>query len=77
MVTVKVVCPFCRQTIEYNHEEDGAWGIVSQWDFAVVELTAHDKGKIHQHISENHTQEEILQHQKNTVEQLQKRVNRG
>lgn len=44
MITVKVACPVCSQTLTYEHREDEAWGTIGLLDFGIVELTAHDKG---------------------------------
>jgi hypothetical protein len=55
MVTVKVACPVCSQTLTYEHQEGEAWGCVGLTDFGIVELTAHDKGQvIGPHMREHH-----------------------
>jgi hypothetical protein len=45
-ITVKVACPVCGARLEYQHEESEAWGVVSLTDYGIVELTAHDKGRV-------------------------------
>ncbi len=75
MVTVKVKCPMCNTQIEYEHHEEGAYGIVSIWDMGIVELTGHDRGKIRDHIN-THTIEEVFAVQKRLSENYAARVAR-
>lgn len=49
-VKVTVSCPICRQSISYEHKEEGAWGTIALRDFAIVELTAHDGGLVREHM---------------------------
>ena len=49
-ITVKVVCPVCMTGIEYDHKESFAWGMASLTDWSEVDITAHDGGKIREHM---------------------------
>lgn len=73
--TVKVKCPMCPTTIEYEHQESEAWGIVSIWDMGIVELTGHDRGKIREHLN-THTMEEVHAVQKRIADNYSARVAR-
>ena len=54
-ITVKVVCPVCGTSLQYEHAEPEAWGTVRLTDQGCVELTAHDKdGVIRQHMQGHH-----------------------
>jgi hypothetical protein len=73
-ITVKVSCPICGARIEYDHNGD-AWGTVSIWDMGCVEVTAHDGGKIREHLN-THTLEEAIAVQKRLSDGYAARVAR-
>ena len=62
-IKVNVACPVCGKTLRYEHKEDEAWGSVSVRDFGIVEVTAHDRGLIREHVN-THTYDEVTEAQK-------------
>lgn len=51
-VTVKVACPVCRESLEYQHEPPEAWGIIRLDDLACAEITINDtSGRVNSHMA--------------------------
>lgn len=49
-IKVNVHCPVCNERLEYIHDEDEAWGVVSIEDNGIVEITANDRGVVSDHM---------------------------
>lgn len=76
-IKVTAACPVCGQSVSYQHEESEAWGAISLTDFGIVEITAHDKGRVvHPHMTGHIEDGSWAEALKRRADQMTERVRR-